>query len=119
MKDLLKYLKIQKSGSGETLANWRHWACNLLRRRHITVEPSVCAYDKIHLVGKVQSFGGGSLFWSKACSGCELGKLLISTYETFKKVPQDAHCALLASGLLTRDKVKVGQVYHLPARQSD
>jgi len=116
VRDLLQYFNTKKKNSAGVLQNWRNWAYRILFRRHVVIEPTICAYDKDHLVGRVQPFGGGSIFWSQACNGCQLGELLIGYYKTFKKVPQSSHCALLLSGLLTKDQVKPGQVYHLPAR---
>lgn len=112
---LLSYFKVNKPVT--TLPKWRAWAAKLLRRRNHLIDLNICAYDKTHLITKVQAFGGGSVFWSSACDGCQLGSLIIKLYKANKNLPQHPHCALLQSGLLTQDQVKTGQIYHLPARQ--
>lgn len=87
--------------------NWIRWYSKT--HKH---DINLCAYGKEHLVGKVTNVGGGYTFKSKACSGCDVGKVIIS-----KKLnlPISVVCAfLLEQELLVHQNVKEGEVIYLP-----
>ncbi len=117
MRALLDFLDIKTHKQNNT-NGWRNWVLKILRRRNILVSLDICAYGKSHLIDRVQPIGGGYVFWSKACDGCQLGKLIIKNLQT-KIKPKTIHCAFLKSGLLTLDAVKPNMVYKLPARDLD
>jgi len=111
---LLDHFRLNKNEIS-ILNKWRRWAYQVLKRRNFPLDLSICAYGKHHLVDRVKPFGGGYIFWSKACNGCQLGKALINLKQNHGLDPAYAHCTFLESGLLTRDQVKPGDVYALPS----
>lgn len=115
LTQLVNYFRKSKS-TNSNLNKWRQWAYKILRRRNFPMDLSVCAYGKTQLVDHVKPFGGGYIFWSKACSGCHIGDAIINLYKTNRIgfVPRNKHCVFLESGLLTRDPVKPGDLYILP-----
>jgi hypothetical protein len=117
LTQMLKYFQTSKKVS--SLDKWRKWARQILRRKNVTVDLSICAYGNEQLIEKVRPFGGGYLFWSKACGGCPIGRGMLKLVVSQRRNPQEildapTHCVFLESGLLTRDAVKPGQVYQLP-----
>ena len=116
--EALNQLKARISGKKQAKnINWVTWAAALLKRRNILIDLSVCAYGNTQIVDRVKPFGAGSIFWSKACDGCSLGSTIIKLHKENKIPPKDLEpfCALLQTGLLTRDSVKPGDIYELPS----
>ncbi|SRR5258706_4662344 len=115
LTQLVNYFRKSQS-TKSNLNKWRLWAFKILRRKNFPIDLSICAYGKNQLVDRVKPFGGGSIFWSKACSGCHIGDAIINLYKTDRTefIPTHKHCLFLESGLLTRDPVKPGDVYILP-----
>src|SRR6185295_549244 len=100
-------LKVQK------YFNWLKWVEKLAIRQGFKADIGICAYGQIHLVSKPKPIGGGWMFFSKACDGCEISALGIKAKN--KKYPKGApNCALLESPLFTKEKIKENQIIKLP-----
>src|SRR5438105_3832761 len=103
--EALNQLKARVSGKEQAKnTNWVAWAAALLKRRNILIDTSICAYGNTQIVDRVKPFGGGSIFWSKACGGCNLGATIIKLHKE-NRIPTkvlEPFCALLQTGLLTR-----------------
>jgi len=109
---LIQHFKIDKIDKA-ALKKWRLWAYRILRRKNFPIDLSICAYGKSHIVERTKPFGGGYIFWSKACSGCAIGQAIIDIKKRKNIEPDKAHCRFLESGLLTRDQIKTGDIYTL------
>lgn len=93
--------------------NWLKWVEKLAIRKGYKADVGICAYGQEHLVHNPKPIGGGWMFFSKACSGCEISELGLKVKKN--KWPRGApNCALLQSPLFIRQKVKEGHVVMLP-----
>ena len=95
-------------------SNWVQWAATKFQKKGYLAETVICAYGNEQIVGEVRKFGGGYVFWSKACAGCRVGARLIEDYQKTKKFTESTTmCALLENALFTKAKVSEGDIYNL------
>ena len=92
---------------------WLKWVSSRLMKKGYLADTDICAYGNDQLVGKVKEFGGGYIFWSKACSGCTVGIIMLEEFKKKKKVPEQSPCILLKNALITKTKVSEGEVVKL------
>lgn len=107
IKKATQIAKIKKT------TKWIMWIVKKLRKKGYLVDIDICAYGQNHIATRVRKFGNAYIFWSKGCSGCQVGQILIAKYKSNNKIPKELSCALLKNALISKGPVKEGEVVQL------